>query len=241
MKKIVVIPTYNEKENINKLISKIQDIQPDMDILIVDDNSPDGTASEVKKLQEVNNRIHLLERAGKMGLGTAYIAGFTYAIENDFEIIMEMDADFSHNPEEIPNFLKEISNNDLVIGSRYIKGVNVVNWPLKRLLLSYFANLYTRIITGMPVKDATGGFKCFRADMLKKVDFQSVRSNGYSFQIEMNYRLWKKGARIKEIPIIFVDRIEGESKMSKKIVYEAIFMVWKLKLGLIKTGSKKAS
>jgi len=241
MKKIVVIPTYNEKENINKLINKIQHIQPDMEILIVDDNSPDGTADVVKKLKEVNNNIHLLERAGKMGLGTAYIAGFTYAIENGYEIIMEMDADFSHNPEEIPNFLKAIENNDLVIGSRYIKGVNVVNWPLKRLLLSYFANLYTRIITGMPVKDATGGFKCFRADMLKKVDFDNVKSNGYSFQIEMNYRLWRKGARIKEIPIIFVDRIEGESKMSKKIVYEAIFMVWKLKLGIIKTGSRKAS
>jgi len=234
MKSIVVIPTYNESKNIDRIIDKICSVHDNIDILVVDDNSPDGTGGIVKTKMATNSRIHILEREGKMGLGTAYLAGFTYALENKYEVIMEMDADFSHNPEEIPNFLREIETHDLVLGSRYIKGVNVVNWPLKRLLLSYFANLYTRVITGMDVKDATGGFKCFRASALSQIDFDEVKSNGYSFQIEMTYRLFKKGARIKEIPIIFVDRLEGESKMSKKIVYEAIFMVWKLKLGIVK-------
>ncbi len=234
MKSIVVIPTYNESKNIDRIIDKICSVHDSIDILVVDDNSPDGTGEIVKAKMATNSRIHIIEREGKMGLGTAYLAGFTYALENKYEVIMEMDADFSHNPEEIPNFLREIETHDLVLGSRYIKGVNVVNWPLKRLLLSYFANLYTRIITGMDVKDATGGFKCFRASALSQINFEEVKSNGYSFQIEMTYRLFKKGARIKEIPIIFVDRLEGESKMSKKIVYEAIFMVWKLKLGIVK-------
>jgi len=234
MKAIVVIPTYNESKNIVRIIDKIFSVHDEIDILVVDDNSPDGTGKLVKDKMQVSDRIHIIEREGKMGLGTAYLAGFKYAIEKGYDYIMEMDADFSHNPEEIPNFLKYIQEYDVVLGSRYIKGVNVVNWPLKRLLLSYFANLYTRIITGMDVKDATGGFKCFRATALSKINFDEVKSNGYSFQIEMTYRLWKKGAKVKEIPIIFVDRLEGESKMSKKIVYEAIFMVWKLKLGLVK-------
>ncbi len=234
MKAIVVIPTYNESKNIVRIIDKIFSVHDEIDILVVDDNSPDGTGKLVKDKMQVSDRIHIIEREGKMGLGTAYLAGFKYAIEKGYDYIMEMDADFSHNPEEIPNFLKYIQEYDVVLGSRYIKGVNVVNWPLKRLLLSYFANLYTRIITGMDVKDATGGFKCFRASALSKINFDEVKSNGYSFQIEMTYRLWKKGAKVKEIPIIFVDRLEGESKMSKKIVYEAIFMVWKLKLGLVK-------
>lgn len=234
MKAIVVIPTYNESKNIIRIIDKICSVHSSIDILVVDDNSPDGTGDLVKAKIAENIRIHILEREGKMGLGTAYLAGFRYALENNYQVIMEMDADFSHNPEEIPNFLKKIETYDLVLGSRYIKGVNVVNWPLKRLLLSYFANLYTRIITGMDVKDATGGFKCFRASALSQINFDEVKSNGYSFQIEMTYRLWKKGAKIKEIPIIFVDRLEGVSKMSKKIVYEAIFMVWKLKLGIVK-------
>lgn len=234
MKAIVVIPTYNESKNIVRIIDKIFSVHDEIDILVVDDNSPDGTGKLVKNKMQVSDRIHIIEREGKMGLGTAYLAGFKYAIEKGYDYIMEMDADFSHNPEEIPNFLKYIQEYDVVLGSRYIKGVNVVNWPLKRLLLSYFANLYTRIITGMDVKDATGGFKCFRATALSKINFDEVKSNGYSFQIEMTYRLWKKGAKVKEIPIIFVDRLEGESKMSKKIVYEAIFMVWKLKLGLVK-------
>jgi dolichol-phosphate mannosyltransferase len=234
MKAIVVIPTYNESKNIIRIIDKIFSVHNEIDILVVDDNSPDGTGKLVKNKMEESNRIHIIERQGKMGLGTAYLAGFKYALDHGYDYIMEMDADFSHNPEEIPNFLKYIEEYDVVLGSRYIKGVNVVNWPLKRLLLSYFANLYTRIITGMDVKDATGGFKCFRATALSKINFDEVKSNGYSFQIEMTYRLWKKGAKVKEIPIIFVDRLEGESKMSKKIVYEAIFMVWKLKLGLVK-------
>jgi dolichol-phosphate mannosyltransferase len=234
MKAIVVIPTYNESKNIVRIIDKIFSVHDEIDILVVDDNSPDGTGKLVKDKMQESNRIHIIEREGKMGLGTAYLAGFRYAIDKGYDYIMEMDADFSHNPEEIPNFLKYIQEYDVVLGSRYIKGVNVVNWPLKRLLLSYFANLYTRVITGMDVKDATGGFKCFRASALSKINFDEVKSNGYSFQIEMTYRLWKKGAKVKEIPIIFVDRLEGESKMSKKIVYEAIFMVWKLKLGLVK-------
>jgi dolichol-phosphate mannosyltransferase len=166
-----------------------------------------------------------------MGLGTAYCEGFAYALENKFEAIFEMDADFSHDPEMIPKFLEELKNNDLVIGSRYITGVNVVNWPLSRLILSYGANMYTRFITGMPIKDATGGFKCFRAEALSKINLSTIKSNGYGFQIEMNYRLWKHGAKIKEIPIIFIDRRSGVSKMNKGIIWEAIFLVWKLRFG----------
>ena len=229
MKKIVVIPTYNEQDNIWNIIESIHENVEDIHILVVDDNSPDGTANIVKDIIATDERVHLIERAGKMGLGTAYCEGFRWALERNFEIIMEMDADFSHNPEVIPNFLKEIENYDLVIGSRYISGVNVVNWPLSRLILSYGANMYSRIITGMPIMDATGGFKCFRAEYLKQIDLSKIKSNGYGFQIEMNYRLWKKGARIKEIPIIFIDRRSGVSKMNKKIIYEAIFLVWKLK------------
>lgn len=186
-----------------------------------------------------DTRIHLLKRPGKMGLGTAYCEGFAKALNMGYEVIMEMDADFSHDPKDIPRFLKEIETHDLIIGSRYSNGVNVVNWPLRRLILSYSANVYTRIITGMPVKDATGGFKCFRASMLSKIDLNDIHSNGYAFQIEMNYRLWKAGARIKEIPIVFIDRRSGVSKMSKNIVYEAALLVWKLQLmwifGKIKT------
>ncbi len=229
MKTIVVIPTYNESENIQSIINTILNVKEDMHILIVDDNSPDGTSQIVKNIMEYDERIHLITRAGKMGLGTAYCEGFQWALDKEFDFIMEMDADFSHNPEEIPNFLKEIENNDLVIGSRYICGVNVVNWPLRRLVLSYGANLYTQIITGLPIKDATGGFKCFRAEALRLIDLNTIKTNGYGFQIEMNYRLWKLGARIKELPIIFIDRRSGVSKMNKKIIWEAIFLVWKLK------------
>jgi dolichol-phosphate mannosyltransferase len=229
MKTIVVIPTYNESENIQSIINTILSVKEDMNILIVDDNSPDGTSQIVKNIMEYDNRIHLITRAGKMGLGTAYCEGFQYALDEGFDYILEMDADFSHNPEEIPNFLKEIENYDIVIGSRYISGVNVVNWPLRRLILSYGASIYSRLITGMPIKDPTGGFKCFRADILKLIDLKDIKTNGYGFQIEMNYRLWKLGARIKEISIIFVDRLSGVSKMNKKIIWEAVFLVWKLK------------
>jgi dolichol-phosphate mannosyltransferase len=184
-------------------------------------------------------RVHIIERAGKMGLGTAYCAGFAYALENDFELILEMDADFSHDPKDTRRLLDAVEGCDLVIGSRYIQGVNVINWPMSRLLLSWFANLYTRVITGMPVADATGGFKCFRAQVLRGIDLTKIRSNGYAFQIEMNYKAWRNGARIKEIPIVFTDRVSGVSKMSKNIVYEAAFLVWKLKLSTIFSFGKR--
>jgi len=207
----------------------VLNVVDDINVLIVDDNSPDGTASEVEKMMQNDNRIHLLKRAGKLGLGTAYCDGFRYCIEKGFDYIFEMDADFSHDPKELPNFLEAIKENDLVIGSRYISGMNVVNWPLRRLLLSYGASLYTRFITWIPIKDTTGGFKCFRTDMLKKINLDKIRSNGYGFQIEMNYKVWKKGGRIKEIPIVFEDRRSGNSKMNKKIIFEALWLVWKLR------------
>ncbi len=229
MKSIVVIPTYNESDNIRNIITAVLNVQNDLNILIVDDNSPDGTSAIVQEMMQTDNRIHLITRAGKMGLGTAYCEGFQYCLDLGFEAIMEMDADFSHNPEDIPRFLEEIKHNDVVIGSRYISGMNVVNWPLHRLILSYGANIYSRIISGLPLKDATGGFKCFRAEALRKIDLKAIHSNGYGFQIEMNYRLWKLGCKIKEISIIFIDRRSGVSKMNKKIIWEAIFLVWKLK------------
>ena len=229
-KKLIIIPTYNEIENIEKLIRDIVEIDKTLDILIVDDNSPDGTGEQVGKLKERFNNLFLIQREGKLGLGTAYVAGFKYALENEYTIIFEMDADFSHDPKEIPNFLEAIEEADLVIGSRYIKGVNVVNWPLSRLLLSYFANKYTRLVTGLPLCDSTGGYKCFRREVLESINLEEVRSGGYSFQIEMNFKAWKKGFQLKEIPIIFIDRAVGKSKMSKLIIREAVWMVWKLKI-----------
>jgi len=202
----------------------------DIHILFVDDSSPDGTGELIKKMQQESGQIHLLERNKKEGLGRAYIAGFKVALDKGFEYIFEMDADFSHDPKEIPNFLTAIETNDLVLGSRYIKGVNVVNWPLKRLLLSYFANMYTRLVTGLPIQDATGGFKCFRREVLETISLDTIHSNGYGFQIELSFKAWKKGFRIKEIPIIFIDRVYGESKLSKNIMWEAMFLVWKLRL-----------
>jgi len=232
MKSIVVIPTYNEIENIYAIIDAVLKAVDGINVLIVDDNSPDGTAAAVETMMRTNTKIHLLKRAGKMGLGTAYCEGFQYCLDKGFDAIFEMDADFSHDPNELPNFLKTLEENDLVIGSRYITGMNVVNWPLRRLILSYGASIYTRIITGIPIKDTTGGFKCFRAEALRKIDLSRVKSNGYGFQIEMNYKMWKKGARIKEIPIIFVDRRSGTSKMNKSIILEAVFLVWKLRFTL---------
>ncbi|MBU4487109.1 MAG: polyprenol monophosphomannose synthase [Candidatus Delongbacteria bacterium] len=199
------------------------------DILIVDDNSPDGTGLKAKEILETKEKVHLIERSGKLGLGTAYIEGFKFALKNGYDYIIEMDCDFSHDPKDISRLLKEIENYDLVIGSRYVQGVNVVNWPLKRLLLSIGASLYTRIITGMPLKDATSGFKCFRKKVIEAIDLDKIHSNGYSFQIEMHYKTWKNKFRIKEMPIIFTDRIDGHSKMGKAIVREAVFMVWKLR------------
>ena len=225
------MPTYNEAENITGIIPAVLKQDPLFDILVVDDNSPDGTARLVKEVQEsFPGRVQLLERPQKQGLGRAYIAGFRYALEKGYAYILEMDADFSHNPEVLPRFLQAIKDADLVLGSRYITGVNVVNWPLKRLLLSYGASYYTRFITGLPVKDPTGGFKCFRRQVLETLNLDGIHSNGYSFQIEMSFRAWKKGFRIKEIPIVFTERMEGKSKMSAKIVREAVWMVWKLKL-----------
>lgn len=229
MKSIVVIPTYNEIDNIYQIIDAIKNTAPEMHILIVDDNSPDGTAEAVLEMRKKDNTINLLRRTGKLGLGTAYCDGFSYCLSQGFDVICEMDADFSHDPKVLPVFLEEIKTHDLVIGSRYSTGVNVVNWPLHRLILSYGANLYSKIVTGMPIHDATGGFKCFRAEALRKVDFATVHSNGYGFQIEMNFRLWKAGARIKEVSIIFIDRRSGVSKMSKNIIFESVKLVWKLR------------
>jgi len=226
---LVIIPTYNESENIQSIIPTVLAQDSRINVLVVDDNSPDGTASRVRELTSTESRIHLLERDRKMGLGTAYVAGFKYAIQNGFDFVFEMDADFSHDPATLPTFLKVIEEYDLVLGSRYIKGVNVINWPMKRLLLSYFANVYTRVVTGLPVNDSTGGFKCFRIEVLKAINLDAVRSNGYAFQIEMSFKAWKKGFRIHEIPIIFTDRRVGVSKMSKKIVHEAVTMVWSLR------------
>lgn len=228
-KTLVITPTYNESENVERLLNAVLAQDSEVEMLIVDDNSPDGTAAIVEKMQQNNSKIHLIKRAGKMGLGTAYVAGFRFAIEKKYDYIMEMDADFSHDPNEIPNFIKRIKDFDVVLGSRYIGGVRILNWPIRRLILSYGASLYTRIITGMPIKDTTGGFKCFRRKVLESIDLDAIHSNGYAFQIEMNFKAWKKGFKIIEHPIIFVDRTHGTSKMSKNIIYEAVFLVWKLK------------
>ncbi|MBN8585599.1 MAG: polyprenol monophosphomannose synthase [Ignavibacteria bacterium] len=228
---LIIIPTYNEAENIVNIINELVAINyPDViiEILVVDDNSTDGTAMLVKNL--AHQRVHIIERPGKMGLGTAYIKGFGYAIENNYDYVFEMDADFSHDPEAIPGFLDKLKEYDLVIGSRYIEGIAVVNWPLSRLMISIGASYYTRMITFLPVKDVTAGFMAYRVGSLKQIDFNKVHSNGYSFQIEMKFRMWKKGFKITEIPIVFIDRRAGVSKMSRKIVYEAMYMVWKLKL-----------
>jgi dolichol-phosphate mannosyltransferase len=228
-KVLVIVPTYNEIENVERMINTVLSLPEEPDILIVDDNSPDGTGSKVNDIKKSKEKVHLIQRSGKLGLGTAYIEGFKYALKNGYDFIIEMDCDFSHDPKDISRLLKEINGYDLVIGSRYIQGVNVVNWPLKRLILSMGASLYTRIITGMPLKDATSGFKCFRKEVIESIDLENIHSNGYSFQIEMHYKTWKKRFRIKEMPIIFTDRIDGHSKMGKAIVREAIFMVWKLR------------
>jgi len=231
MKCLVIVPTYNEKDNIYLLINNVLLRSKHLHILVVDDNSPDGTHEIVEELTKIYvDRLRLLKRSGKFGLGSAYVEGFKYAINNGYECIIQMDADFSHNPSVIPTMLEEIKENDCVIGSRYISGINVVNWPLHRLVLSYFAAQYVKVITGMPVKDPTGGFKCIKTSVLKAINLDKTLSDGYSFQIEINYRIWLKKFKIKEIPIIFTDRRAGQSKLSKKIVKEAIFIVWKLKL-----------
>jgi dolichol-phosphate mannosyltransferase len=236
---LVIIPTYNEIDNVPTLLPAVLEVDPRIEILFVDDGSPDGTGDYIEKFASTEPRVHLLRRPKKMGLGTAYSRGFEYAIEHGYEVAMEMDADFSHDPKAIPTFLKEIETADLVIGSRYIQGVNVVNWPMSRLLLSYFANRYSRVITGMPLHDATGGFKCFRTDILRRIDLSKIKSNGYSFQIELNYLVWSLGGVIKEIPIVFVDRRSGVSKMSRNIIREAALMVWKLRAAKISGALKQ--
>ena len=227
---LVIVPTYNERFNIARIVPAILAQDPSLEILVVDDGSPDGTGSIVDAIAASNTRVHIIHRAGKLGLGTAYIAGFRWALERKYDLVFEMDADFSHDPERLPDFLEAIKDSDVVLGSRYQDGhVNVVNWPMSRLFLSYAANVYARFVTGLPIFDTTGGFKCFRRNVLESIDLNSVQSNGYAFQIEMSYRVWKRGFRLLEIPIIFVDRTEGVSKMSKKIVREAVWMVWRLR------------
>ena len=230
MKTLIISPTYNEKKNIQLLVDMVLGKNPEYHLLIVDDNSPDGTGDMVKLLQNSYKNLFLETRSKKSGLGTAYIFGFKWALEKKYENIIQMDADLSHNPKDLARMISNLSKFDLVIGSRYINGISVVNWPLRRLMLSYGANAYSRIITGMPIMDGTGGFKAWKAKVLSKLDLDSVKSQGYSFQIEMNFRAWVKNFNIKEIPIIFSDRTIGKSKMSKTIVYEAIFMVWRLRI-----------
>ena len=230
MKTLVISPTYNERKNIQSLVEQVLGPNPDYHLLVVDDNSPDKTAEKVKELQQLYPNLHLEERPGKAGLGTAYLFGFQWALDRHFEAIVQMDADLSHDPKDVPRLVADLEKHDLVIGSRYVDGVSVVNWPIRRLILSYGANLYSRIITGMPINDATGGFKAWRGSLLDTIRLEKVRSQGYSFQIEMNFRAWRLEASIKEETIIFTDRTIGESKMSKSIMYEAIWMVWRLRI-----------
>ena len=230
MKTLVISPTYNERKNIKLLVDMVLGNYPDFDLLIIDDSSPDGTSEKVKDLQSKYENLYLEIRGKKSGLGTAYIYGFKWALDHNYDRIVQMDADLSHNPKDLPMLVKNLDEYDLVIGSRYIRGISVVNWPLRRLMLSYGANTYSRIITGMPIMDGTGGFKAWKSEVLSDIDLDSVRSQGYSFQIEMNFRAWIKDYKIKEVPIIFSDRTIGQSKMSKKIVYEAVFMVWRLRI-----------
>ena len=228
---LVIIPTYNERENIPRIVPMVLAVDPRLDVLIIDDGSPDGTGGVADELAAGNPRVNVLHRSGKLGLGTAYLAGFAWGIERKYDALFEMDADFSHDPAHLPQFLAALEQYDVVLGSRYLDGrVTVVNWPIARLLLSYFANVYARIVTGLPLFDATGGFKAFRRNVLESIALDRVESEGYSFQIEMSMRAWKKGFTIGEIPIVFVDRTVGESKMSKRIIREAVWRVWKLRL-----------
>ncbi len=233
MKAFVVIPTYNEKENVRQLTDAVLAQHPDIQVLFVDDDSPDGTGAIIDDLVAKNCRVHVLHRSGKLGLGSAYREGFKAALAMGADYLLEMDADFSHDPASLPFFLSAIQENDLVIGSRYLNGVSVVNWPIRRLILSYCASVYTRLVTGLQLRDCTSGFKCFRRATIEAIDLSQVTSDGYSFQIEMNYRCMEKGLRISEIPIIFIDRHAGSSKMSGSIVREAVLMVWKLRLNTL--------
>jgi dolichol-phosphate mannosyltransferase len=231
MRGLVIIPTYNERDNIGRIVPMALEQDERLDVLVIDDGSPDGTGQIVDEMAAANPRVHVLHRAGKLGLGTAYIAGFRWGIERGYDWMFEMDADFSHDPAHLPAFIEGLTNYDLVLGSRYLEGrVTVINWPITRLILSYGANVYARMVTGLPVADATGGFKAFRRPVLEAIDLSKVESEGYAFQIEMSFRAWKKGFHLAEIPIVFVDRTLGESKMSKRIIREAVWKVWKLRL-----------
>ena len=227
---LVIIPTYNERQNIVLLIPEILKTVEGVSVLVVDDNSPDGTSQCVKELAQSMDNVFVLDRPRKQGLGKAYVNGFRWALERDYQCIFEMDADFSHDPRYLPAFLKAVDGCDLAIGSRYVQGVNVVNWPMSRLLISYAGNWYARTVAGIPIRDCTGGFKCFRRKVLESIDLARISSSGYSFQIEVNYLAWKKGFRIREIPIVFTDRTRGESKMSTGIIREALVLLWKLRL-----------
>lgn len=228
---LVIIPTYNERENLPRLVPLVLAQDPRLDVLIIDDASPDGTGQVIDGLAAESPRVHAMHREGKLGLGTAYLAGFRWGLERGYDWLFEMDADFSHDPAHLPQFIDALARHDLVLGSRYLEGrVTVVNWPITRLLLSYGANVYARRVTGVPLWDATGGFKAFRRHVLESIDLDRVESEGYAFQIEINLRVWKRGFSIGEIPIVFVDRTTGESKMSKKIIREAVWRVWKLRV-----------
>jgi dolichol-phosphate mannosyltransferase len=231
---LVIIPTYNEAQNLPQILRQVLAQDPRIEILVVDDGSPDGTGELADDYASREPRVHVLHREGKQGLGTAYRAGFRWALQRDYEFIFEMDADFSHDPKHLPEFLRAAGDADVVLGSRYLDGkVTVINWPMSRLMLSYGANIYARVVTGLQICDATGGFKCFRRRVLEAIDLDAVHSNGYSFQIEMSFRAHRRGFRITEIPIIFTDRTEGQSKMSGKIIREAVWMVWRLRLQAI--------
>ena len=225
---LVIVPTYNERDNLPPLTKRLLALPVPVDVLVVDDSSPDGTGHLADELARVHSSVHVLHRREKNGLGRAYCEGFAWALERDYQLIFEMDGDFSHNPDDIPAFVEAAKQADLVLGSRYCDGIRVINWPMNRLLLSLFAAKYVQVITGMPFSDPTGGFKCFRRDALKSIDLGAVRSNGYSFQIELTHKIWRQGLRVREVPIIFTDRFQGNSKMSKAIVHEAITMVWRL-------------
>jgi dolichol-phosphate mannosyltransferase len=227
-KATVIVPTYDELDNVRALLPRLLSMGPNIEVLVVDDNSPDGTGAWVEELGRTIPRVHCLRRPAKMGLGSAYVDGFRWALAHGADLIFEMDADFSHDPNEIPRFIEEARTADLVLGSRYLNGVTVVNWPLRRLMLSYTANVLSRIMTGLPVKDATGGFKCFRREVLDSIDLDRIHSDGYSFQIEMSFHAWRNGFRVREIPITFVDRRAGISKMSRRIIVEAVFVLWRL-------------
>lgn len=227
---LIIIPTFNEIDNIERMITTLFGLYPEISLLIIEDGSPDGTANVVKKLMKEQSRLYMIERSGKLGLGTAYITGFKWALEKTYNYIFEMDCDFSHDPAAIPDLLSAATDNDLVIGSRYIDGIRIINWPFKRLLLSYGASIYTRFITRIPVFDTTGGFKCFTRKALQSLDLDGIISNGYSFQLEINYKIFAKGLKIKEVPIIFYERRDGQSKMSGGIILEAVFAVFRLRL-----------